>query len=64
MALIKSTQPNWDVRTLNLDEGVGLISGFSSPLVELNPADITRFGAMDYEELRQSPGIIGLETVR
>ena len=61
MALLRSTQPHWEVITLPVDEGVGLIRPRGHAAREITREDIARFEAMPYEALMADPRIIGVK---
>ena len=61
MATLKSTQPQWSVRTLDTDEGVGLVLGFQNKRSNVSDLDIASFDALDFSHLQKHPEIVGLQ---
>ena len=60
MALLRSTQPHWEVASLPVDEGVGIIRPHGHTARAIDSADIARFERLPYEVLAADPGIIGI----
>ena len=60
MALLRSTQPDWEVASLPVDEGVGIIRPHGHTARAIDSADIVRFERLPYEVLAADPGIIGI----
>jgi len=60
MALLRATQPQWDVWTLDVDEGVGLVTGFQSPYQVISADQRAVFKSLSYQSLADDPGLIGL----
>lgn len=60
IAVLKETQPHWDVRTLDVDEGVGLITGLSAPFRNIAADQLTFFKNLNFRSLADDPALIGL----
>jgi len=60
MALLRSTQPDWEVYSLPVDEGVGLIRPHGRPAHAIAAEEVARYECMPYEALAANPAIIGL----
>jgi len=60
MALLRSTQPDWEIYSLPVDEGVGLIRPHGRPAHAIAVEQVARYEYMPYEALAADPTIIGL----
>lgn len=60
MALLRSTQPDWEIYSLPVDEGVGLIRPHDRPAHAIAFEQVARYDYMPYEALAADPTIIGL----
>jgi len=60
MALLRSTQPDWEIYSLPVDEGVGLIRPNDRPAHAIAVEQVARYECMPYEALTADLTIIGL----
>ena len=62
MALLRSTQPEWEVFSIPVDEGVGMVRPHGHPANPITADDIRRYKELPYEALRSNPDLIGVVT--
>lgn len=61
MDIIRRTQPQWRAITIDADNGIGLIWGFSAPVREIPAEEVARTKALSYANLEADRGgILGL----
>lgn len=61
MALLRSSQPDWEVFSLPVDEGVGLIRPHGHAALQMSEETITSLEALPYKALESNPNLIGLQ---
>lgn len=62
MALLRSSQPEWEVFSIPVDEGVGMVRPRGHPANLITADDIRRYKELPYEALRSNPDLIGVVT--
>ena len=62
MALLRSTQPEWEIFSVAVDEGVGIVKPHGHPANLITVDDIRRCKELPYGALRSNPDLIGLVT--
>lgn len=62
MAVLRSTQPEWEVFSIPVDEGVGMVRPHGHPANPITADDIRRYKELPYEALRSNPHLIGVVT--
>lgn len=60
MALLRRTQPQWNVATIDADQGVGMIWGFGQPLATISEVERETCRTLSYADLDSDRRLIGL----
>jgi hypothetical protein len=60
MAILRATQPQWDVYSLPVDEGVGFVKPCGCSARPINSETFAHYERMDFQVLQANPELIGL----
>ena len=60
VALLRQTQPQWTVLTVDADQGVGLVWGFNSAARVISETERERFRGLPYTRLAADRSLVGL----
>ncbi len=64
MAHIVKEQPQWSVSTIDLDEGIGIVSGFGRSPEPFDRNIAQEIQSLAYEDLLLNPGLVSLKSLR